>query len=138
MLIFFSGSKIFNYVKFNSFMIKMFSIGGKIDALWEKNWAIEFTLLTLPYQYKITCLFLLVFYLVFFFFPFFLPKSRCQISSQDTWMVNSIKFIRGNKINPHKYFGPSQTFNNDREHTSSYSNTNVLASICRLWTCNTK
>lgn len=45
-------------------------------------------------------------------------------------MVNSIKFIKGNKINPYnKYFGLSQTFNNDKEHTSSYSNTNVLASI---------
>lgn len=71
-LILFSGLEIFNYAKFNSFMIKMFSIGGK-NRLREKKKKrlshVGFTLLTLPYQYKIMFLFLLVFYLVFFSSP---------------------------------------------------------------------
>lgn len=74
-LILFSGLEIFNYAKFNSFMIKMFSIGEKIDALREKEkrlshvggqW-VHFSHIALPVQNNV---FLSVFYLVFFsFFP---------------------------------------------------------------------
>lgn len=85
----------------------------------------EFTLLTLPYQYKTMFLFLLVFYLAFSFFP-----PQIQVPNFFTRYINGkfqLSLQKETKINPHnKCFGLNQIFNSDREHTSSYSKHGVL------------